>query len=64
MPDKQNKRIIFRIHAIRRMFQRGITEGQVLQVIENGQTIEEYPDDSPYPSRLLLSLVGSMHYTW
>jgi len=27
-------------------------------VLENGQVIEEYPDDSPYPSRLVLGQCG------
>lgn len=27
---------------------------QVLEVLERGETIESYPDDKPYPSRLVM----------
>jgi len=33
----------------------GIT---VRHVVEHGQAIAEYPDDKPYPSRLLLAFVN------
>ena len=36
------------------MFQRNIAEEEVLEAIESGITIEEYPNDYPYPSQLLL----------
>ena len=49
-----NGNIIFRIHAIQRMFERRINDEDVLQVIQTGETIENYPDDKPYPSRLIL----------
>jgi Domain of unknown function (DUF4258) len=47
-------RLVFRIHALRRMFARGITPAEVRTVIEHGDTIERYPADTPYPSRLML----------
>ena len=47
-------RLIFRTHAIQRMFKRGIFETDVRDVLESGEVIEEYPDDEPYPSRLVL----------
>jgi hypothetical protein len=46
--------IIFRTHAIKRMFQRRIDERDVRSVLETGEIIEVYPDDTPYPSRLVL----------
>lgn len=46
--------LIFRIHALQRMFERGITEPDVRDVLEHGETIEVYPDDLPFPSRLIL----------
>jgi len=46
--------IEFRIHALKRMFQRRISSAAVLHVLETGVTVEQYPDDSPYPSRLVL----------
>ena len=51
---EKNDKIVFRIHAIRHMFQRSITAGDVRSVLTAGQVIEEYPDDTPYPSKLLL----------
>jgi len=51
-------RIIFRVHAIQRMFMRRITKDEVLHAIEAGEVIEEYPDDTPYPSRLILGWEG------
>ena len=50
--------LTFRVHAIRRMFERGITGGDVRNVITAGSVIEDYPDDEPYPSRLILGWVG------
>ena len=52
--EKRPARVIFRIHAVRRMAQRGISEVDVLSVLTTGETIETYLDDTPYPSRLLL----------
>jgi hypothetical protein len=53
------KRPIFRVHAIKRMFQRRISEEDVLDVLTRGEVIEEYPDEVPYPSRLVLGWKGS-----
>ncbi len=46
--------LIFRVHSIQRMFERGISRDDVRHVIDNGEVIREYPDDTPFPSRLLL----------
>jgi len=51
-------KIVFRTHAIQRMFQRRIDEKDVRSVLETGETVERYPDDSPYPSRLILGWLG------
>ena len=40
------------------MFERGITQSEVVQTVRFGEIIEEYPDDSPYPSRLVLGMQG------
>ena len=47
-------RLVFRVHAIQRMFQRRISEEDVRHVLETGEIIEEYLDDTPYPSQLML----------
>ena len=46
--------IIFRVHAVRRMAERHITTEDVRDVVMNGEVIRDYPDDMPYPSRLIL----------
>ena len=48
------RQVVFRVHAIQRMFQRGVTEMDVRVILATGETIETYPDDTPYPSRLVL----------
>ena len=40
------------------MFERGISEAQVRRVLADGEEIAAYPDDKPYPSRLLLGWRG------
>ena len=50
--------IIYRIHTTQRMFERDVSEIEIREVLENGETIEDYPKDTPYPSRLMLGWVG------
>ena len=50
--------IIFRIHAVQRMFERCFSEEGIRYVLDTGETIENYPDDIPYPSRLILGRRG------
>ena len=45
---------IYRVHAIERMFQRDISEKTAEETIQNGAIIEQYLDDKPYPSFLVL----------
>lgn len=51
------ERVVFSAHAIRWMFQRRIDAETVMQVIVERETIAEYPDDTPYPSRVLLGVI-------
>jgi Domain of unknown function (DUF4258) len=52
-------RLVFRVHAIERMFRRRISEEDVRHVLTSGEEIESYPEDTPYPSRLVLGWRGS-----
>ncbi len=52
-------RLVFRVHAIKRMFERRIGADDVGAVLATGAVIEDYPDDFPYPSRLVLGWSGS-----
>lgn len=40
------------------MFEREINPSIVLEVVDNGTIIKEYPDDTPYPSFLVLGFHG------
>jgi len=40
------------------MFEREISDQEVLKVIREGEVIEEYPNDEPYPSMLILGFVN------
>lgn len=52
-------KLIFRIHAIQRMFQRRISREDVRRILKTGEVLEEYPNDTPYPSRLVLGFIGT-----
>lgn len=52
-------KLVFRTHAINRMFQRQISMDDIRRVLEAGEVIEEYPYDIPYPSRLVLGWDGT-----
>lgn len=41
-------------HSRRRIGERGILLRDVMRVIDGGEIIEEYPDDFPFPSCLVL----------
>jgi hypothetical protein len=51
--------LIFSSHAIRRMFSRSISEADVEIAIDRGTTIESYPDDTPFPSYLVLEFINN-----
>jgi len=51
-------KLVFSSHALKRMFQRGISTDSVRAVLENVQVVAEYADDKPYPSTLYVAWVG------
>jgi len=52
-------RIIIRRHAFEQMYARKISEEDIEDIIRNGEIIESYPDDYPFPSILICGLSGS-----
>ena len=46
-------KVIYRVHAVTRMFERGITEAEVHRILAEGEEIATCPEDQPCPSRLL-----------
>ena len=47
-------KLIFRDHAVRRMREWRVSDDEVLHVLTTGEVVESYPNDTPYPSRLVL----------
>ena len=55
-----------RVHAAQRMLDRSISVADNLVVLNTGVTIEDYPEDTPLPSRLTLGWIGPrpLHLVW
>ncbi len=49
-------------HALEKMMERGISRKAVKEVLLNGEIIENYPDDKPYPSALFLGWTNNQLY--
>ena len=49
----------WRRHAIQRSLERSITEEEVVEILLNGEIIEEYPEDKYGPSCLILGRTQS-----
>lgn len=50
--------VVYRLHAVRRMFERSISENEVEKILQVGKVICEYHEDTPYPSFLILGWSG------
>ncbi len=46
--------LVFRVHAIRRMFERAVGVDDIKRILNDGEVVQAYPDDRPYPSRQIL----------
>ena len=53
-----NPRVIFRVHAVQRMFERKVFVRNVLQALRSGVTVEDYSSEMPEPGRLILGFQG------
>jgi Domain of unknown function (DUF4258) len=51
-------KLLFRVHAVQRMFERNISVKKVSQALQSGETIEDYSSEMPEPSRLILGFQG------
>jgi hypothetical protein len=56
--DSTDRKTLFRVHAVQRMFERHVSVKQVLGAIKTGETIEDYSSEMPEPSRLILGFQG------
>lgn len=54
----KNPSLIYRVHAVQRMFERKISIKKILQTLDAGETIEDYSDEQASPGRLLLGWDG------
>ena len=50
-------RFEWRQHVLQRLAERGIRQAAVVEVLQAGERIEDYPEDVPYPSALFLGWV-------
>lgn len=51
-------KLTYRVHAVERMFDRGISEDDVRSVLLDGEEIAAYRN-TPYPGRLVLGWCGT-----
>lgn len=54
---KNETMLRFTRHALERLFQRQISPGECEAVFKNGEAIENYPHDKPFPSKLYFGMV-------
>jgi len=54
--------ILISHHARVRMFERNISTDDLIAIISTGEIIEDYPDDDPCPSVLILGLIDAVAY--
>ena len=50
--------LLFRVHAVQRMFERKVSVKKVAQAIQSGEIVEDYSSEMPEPSRLVLGFQG------
>ncbi len=51
----QNHHIEWRKHALQRMFERSISRKEILETLLQGEIIELYENDKPFPSALFFN---------
>ncbi len=56
----EQDKVFVTAHATERFRQRGIRTKDIRHAVKTGEIIEQYPDDYPYPSCLLLGLSSKL----
>ena len=51
-------KILYRAHAVQRMFERNVSVRNISQALQSGETIEDYSAEMVEPSRLILAVNG------
>lgn len=49
---------VFRVHAVQRMFERGVSMKNVRTILASGEAIEDYSSEMHQPGHLLLGFQG------
>lgn len=57
-----NRGIIWTTHVLKRLQERNILRKDVVNAINTGEIIEQYPDSFPYPACLILGLSVQTEY--
>jgi hypothetical protein len=52
-------KLLFRVHAVERMFERNVSVKKVSRAIQSGELIEDYSSEMPAPSHLVLGYQGN-----
>ena len=50
----QRGHVLWKRHALERILERGLTRAIILNVLLNGELVEDYSDDRPFPGGLFL----------
>ena len=53
-----NPKVLFRVHAVQRMFERKVSVRNVAQALQSGHVVEDYSSEMPEPGCLLLGFQG------
>ena len=56
----KSRKIEWKKHALKRLFERGIKRQDVFDAISTGEIIETYTEDKPFPSYLVSGYAGGM----
>jgi hypothetical protein len=62
MYNQQMSSLLFRAHAVQRMFEREISVGKVRKALETADVIEDYSSEMPEPSKLLFGGLGKRSF--
>jgi len=54
--------ILISHHARVRMFERNVSTNDLIAIISAGEIIEDYPEDEPCPSVLMIGLIDAVTY--
>ena len=58
----ESEKILISHHARVRMFERNVYTDDLITIISSGDIIEEYPDDEPCPSVLIMGFIDVVAY--